>query len=187
MAFNRESFLSNFAVSIEALCQSESVTKRELMHLSRSCLEYTYDTGDNGVINRLILVLTPVNRKVVCEYFKEFSGLVFDDAASRFKGKSKKNWDKVMAAGVEFLADPHNNVWTWAERNIEVTKKDFDLEQVTKAFERFVKKAKAENLTQKDVLKAVLKTGVELETILELMGEMYDVDVNASEAAPAAE
>ena len=183
MPFNRESFLSNFAVSIEALCQSEAVTKRELMHLSRSCLEYTYDTGDNGVINRLILVLTPVNRKVAIEYFKEFSGLVYDEAnGNRFKGKSKKNWDKVMAEGKEFLADPHNNIWTWAERHIEVTKKEFDLEQVTQAFTTFVKKAQKVNLTQKDVLKAVLKTGIELDTILELMGEMYDVDVNATSA-----
>ncbi|MNL64950.1 hypothetical protein D3C87_1892250 [compost metagenome] len=49
---------------------------------------------------------------------------------------------------------------------------------MTDAFKAFVKKAQKENLTQKDVLMAVFKGGVELDTVLALMGEMYDVNIN---------
>jgi hypothetical protein len=182
--FNREVFLSQFAVSIEALAQSEDVTKRELRTLSRTCLEYVYETGDIGVVNRLMLVLTPVNRKVAQQYFDEFAGFVWDDTNKRFKGKSAKRWDQCVAKGKEFLADPMNNIWSWAERNIEVARKDFDIAQVTDAFKKFVKKAEKNNLTQRDVLKAVLSAGVELDTILDLMGEMYDVEINAGETQP---
>ena len=174
--FNREFFLSTFAVSIEALCQSESVTKRELRGLSRSVLEYGIETGDVAIVNRLIVVLTPVNRKAAVLYFKHFSGFSYDETTAQFTGKSKKRWDDSIKEAREFLADPLNNIWTWADRNIEMQTKEFTLDQVTDAFKRFTKKAQAANLTQKDVVKAVLQSGVELDTILALMSELYDVD-----------
>lgn len=178
--FNRESFLASFVVSLEALQQSESTTKRELRALSRTVLEYIVETSDIGPVNRLLLVLTPVNRKVAFKYFEHFSGFVANEEATQFKGKSKKRWDNCVKEAKEFLADPHNNIWTWADRNIEITTKEFDIAQVTDAFKKFVKKAQKVNLTQKDVLKAVLSSGVELETILALMTEMYDVDADES-------
>lgn len=179
--FNREAFLVQFAVSIEALCISETTTKRELRSLSRSVLEYSIETGDVAIVNRLLQVLTPVNRKVAVKYFETFSGFVIDDATKLFKGKSKKRWDESVKAAKEFLSDPHNNIWTWAEINIEIEKKQFDLSQVTDAFKAFVKKAQKENLTQKDVLGAIFKAGVELDTVLALMGEMYDVNINVKD------
>lgn len=180
-AFNRVAFEAAFNESLEAIRNSEQITKRELRALSRTVLEATHATGDILFVNNLVAVLTPVNKKVANLYFKEFTGFTFDEATMRFTKKSKKRYEQAALSSVEFLADPLNNIWSWAERNVEVEKKDFDLEQVTKAFQTFVKKAMKENLTQKDVLKAVLKAGVEADTIIELMGEMYDFDVNVAE------
>lgn len=178
--FNRDAFLVLFAASLDMLAQSESVTKRELRTLSRSVLEYSIETGDVGVVNRLLNALTPVNRKVCVVFFKHFVAFKYHEDTHQFTAKAPKQWDEKLKLAKEFLADPMNNIWTWADRNIEIQKKDFALDQVTDAFKKFVKKAQSVNLTQKDVLKAVLQSGVELDTVLALMGEMYDVEVNAA-------
>lgn len=176
MAFNKAAFEVNFAASMLALAGSEKITKAELMVQSRAILEATHVTGDIAYVNRLLAILTPVNRKVCVKFFEHFAGFSYDDGLASFTKKSKKRYEEAEKLSAEFLEDPLNNVWTWADRNIEVTSKEFDLAQVTQAFNNFVKKAQKVNLTQKDVIKAVLASGVELETILELMQDVYNVD-----------
>lgn len=175
--FNRELFVASFNKSLKALKASEKTTKEQLSVLSRTVLEASIETGDVAYINAIMNVLTPVNRKVSAAFFQEFSGFTFKEGMAT--GKSKKQWDKCVIAAKEALEDPHFNIWTWAERNIEVEKKEFSLDQVTKAFEGFTKKAVNNGLTQKDVLKAILGKGVELDTLIALMGELYDVEVQA--------
>lgn len=183
--FNSVSFKAQFNSSMEALMQSEAITKRELMGLSRSLLEALHE-GDEGVkgdiayINRLVMVLTPVNKKVARMFFREFSGFKYDEATMTFTVKNKKAYADKANASAEFLSDPHNNIWTWAERHIEIEQKQFDIEQVGKAFEQWVKKAQSNGLTQRDVLKAIMAKGVELETIMDLMTDMYNVDAEES-------
>lgn len=183
--FNSAAFKASFIESIDALLQSEQVTKRELQALSRTTLEALHE-GDEGVkgdiayINRLIGVLTPVNKKVARLFFREFSGFKFDEVTNTFTVKNKKTYADAANKAMEFMADPHQNIWTWAERNVEVEKKDFDLEQVKKAFAGWVKKAQKENLTQKDVLRAIFSEGVELETIVDIMQDAYNVDPEES-------
>lgn len=176
--FNRETFVASFKKSLKSLTASEKTTRAELQVLSRTVLEASIETGDVAYINAIIAVLTPVNKKVAVKFFTEFSGFAFDDTIAT--GKSKKNWDKHVVLAKEFLADPMNNIWSWADRNIEIVSKEFTLEQVTDAFKKFVKKAEKAGLTQKDVLKAAMQAGVELDTVVSLMGEMYDVDVAQS-------
>lgn len=173
--FNRELFIASFNKSLKALKASEKTTKEQLSVLSRDVLEASIETGDVAYVNNLLFVLSPMNKKTAIMFFHTFSGFAFDGALAT--GKSKKQWDKAVANAREFLEDPHNNIWTWAERHIEVQKKEFSLDQVTKAFEGFTKKAMNNGLTQKDVLKAIIKSGVDLDTIVALMGECFDVEV----------
>lgn len=179
-AFNQAAFEAAFATSLINLASSEKITRAELSTLSRSVMEAVHSTGNIVYVNKLMLVLTPVNKKVAKAFFEHFVGFTFDDAKMEFTVKAKKRYDAALALSNEFLEDPHNNIWSWAERHIEVAKKDFDISQVTEAIKGFEKKAKKNGLTQKDVIKAVLQAGVELETILELMAEMYDVDTEES-------
>lgn len=175
--FNRELFVVAFSKGLKALKSSEKTTKEQLSVLSRTVLEASIETGDVAYMNAIMAVLAPVNRKVAHAFFAEFSGFSIKDGVAT--GKSKKTWDQCVIKAKEALEDPHFNIWTWAERNIEVEKKEFSLDQVTKAFEGFTKKAMNNGLNQADVIKAVLKSGVELETLIAIMGQVYDVEVKA--------
>lgn len=179
--FDRNKFEAAFNEAIDAIRNSEQITKRELRVLSRSILEAVHATGDIGFVNKLIDVLSPVNKRVFRLYAKEFTGFAFDDASLIFTKKSKKKYEACAKACTEFLADPNNNIWSWAERHIDVEKKAFNIDQITDAFKMWQQRAEKQGLTQKDVVRAVLKAGVEVDTIIELMGEMYDVDVNVEE------
>jgi hypothetical protein len=170
--FNREFFVNAFNAAIEALAQSEQVTKRELRSLSRTVLEATHETGDIQYINKLIAILTPVHKKVAVVFFKHFSGFSYDDGLKTFTKKSKKRYDKAFLEYVAFMSDPLNNIWTWAERNIEIEQKDFDLSKVTVYMKTAMKKAKEQGKTNADVLKAVIAAGMTADDVIAIMEEV---------------
>jgi hypothetical protein len=167
--FDRAGFETGFNKAVVRLQRSEKITRETLRVLSRTVLEALHATEDIGYVNRLIEVLTPVNRKVAVKYFEHFGGFHFDDAMKRFTKKSGKRYDECEKLATAFLEDPLNNLWSWAERNIEIQKKDFSLQQVTESMMGYMKKAKKANISQVDVLKAVLAAGVEAESIIAML------------------
>lgn len=173
MSFDLKKFELAFNASIVALVTSERVTKKELMELSRTTLEATHATGDIQYINRTLETLTPVNRKVAVAFFTHFVGFSYDDASGRFTTKSKKRYEKAKELALKGLEDPHFNIWTWADRNIEVKPKDFDLKNLTKQVESYIKKAAENNLTKMDVMRAVFEGGL---TTAELLGMLEQMD-----------
>ncbi len=170
--FDKATFEKHFAASIEKLANSENVTRKELKELSRSVLEAWHDTGNVVYVNRLLKVLTPINKKTAIVFFKFFSGFSFDDVMGEFTHKSKKRYDKAHKASVDFLADPHQNIWTWAERHIEVEQKPFSIENVEKFMTRAIKQAAGVGMSQVDLLKAVFKAGIDPQCIVEVMDQL---------------
>lgn len=132
-------------------------------------------------VNRLLDVITPVNRKVAVLYFKTFTGFAYSADEKQFGKKNKKNYDAALATCNAFLEDPLNNIWTWAERNIDVEEKQFELSKVTTTFASFIKKADKAGIKQVDLLKAVMNAGVTVDTLLELMQSLDGIDVNIAE------
>lgn len=183
-AFNRGRFEVAFAQALDALGQAEAVTRRELRDVSRGILEAIHLTEDVAFLNRLLNVLTPVNRKVMVEYLKHFSGFHFDDKTTLFTKKNKPQWEKCGKLSEEFLAEPHNNVWTWAERNIEVKVKPFDLAAITKQFSNMLKKADENGITQKEVFKAILAGGMSVDTMLDMLDELGIAEIVDAPASP---
>lgn len=176
-AFNRATFEAAFAVAIIALASSERTTKEELRVLSRTVLEAVHTTGDIAYVNKLIEVLSPVNKKAARVYFLHFTGFALDEASGLFVSKSKKRYEKAKELSDQFLTDPNNNLWSWAERNIEVQKKDFDIKQVTKAIENFIGTAKKNGLSELDVLRAAFAGGFTPELLIQMLGEVgYEVE-----------
>ena len=172
--FDKLAFETALARALKLLAHSERVTREQLRVLSRTVLEAHHATEDISYINRLLEVLTPVNRKVAVKFFEHFGGFHYDDALARFTKKSKKRYAEADALATAFLEDPLNNIWSWAERNIEIQKKDFELAQVTKAMGGYLKKAKDAGLTQADVLKAVLAAGVEADAVIAMLDTLGD-------------
>lgn len=180
--FDRAVFEIAFVAAIAALTQSEAVTKKELKELSRSVLTAVHETGDIGYVNRLVNVLTPVNKKVARLFFKHFTGFSFDEVSLLFTKKSKKRYDGAFKHYVEFMADPNNNIWTWAEREINVEQKPYTEDILAK----YLKGVMANRgMTQMQVLRATIAAGVTVESIIALMDEVgYDVKVGEEQPAP---
>lgn len=176
--FDKQAFETEFNKSLTRLARAEKITKTVLLELSRSVLSAFHATEDVAYINRLVAVLTPMNKATAILYFQEFSGFKFDDKEKTFGKKDKKRYDEVKAKALEFLADPHNNIWTWASRNVEMKKKDFDINQVKTVFSRLMKQADEEGFTAKDVLAQVFAAGVELDAVVAAMEATFEVKVN---------
>lgn len=179
--FDRKVFEKTFNASIRKLTASEGISKDMLKALSRSVIEAHHATGNNGYINKLIAVLSPMNKKACIVFFKHFSGYHYDEEACLFVGKRKKRYDAAHKESMEFLQDPNNNLWSWAERHIEVEQKPFNPESFKasfkKSFEMNLQKARDNGISQSDMLKLVLQAGVEINTLIDLMGEMELVNV----------
>lgn len=176
MAFDKDKFEPTFNGSLQRIAQSEKTTKEELRTLSRSILEAHHATENVGYINRLIAVLSPVNKKAAIVFFTHFSGFSFDAASGMFTKKSKKRYDNAKVLAQTFLDDPLNNLWTWAERHIEVEQKPFAVEGFEKYMVRAVKNAAAAGIDQVELLKAVFKAGIKPDCIIEVMDQLgYDL------------
>jgi hypothetical protein len=167
--FDKLAFETALTRGLKLLAHSERVTREQLRALSRTVLEAHHATEDIGYTNRLLEVLTPVNRKVAVAYFEHFGGFHYDTALARFTKKSKKRYAECVVLADKFLEDPMNNLWSWAERNIEVTKKEFELAQVTAAMGAYLKKATKAGMSQVDVLKAVLAAGITTDSIIAML------------------
>ena len=161
---------------IEEIAASEKITKLKLALISRDILAYVMDTNDIAAVNRLIGVLTPVNKRVSILYFKAMLPWEHeadtDGVFTRFgkKTKGEKRLAKCQADMDAFLSDPDNNIWTWAEANVEVEakKKDFGgmiqrtVEQALKGDE----KSDTPAIDPMAVIQAVFAGGVNLEDVL---------------------
>ncbi len=170
--FDKATFEKQFAASIEKLANSENVTRKELKELSRTILEAWHATGNVIYVNRLLKVLTPINKKTTIVFFKHFGGFSFDDVMGEFTHKSKKRYNQAADLSLKFLQDPNNNIWSWAERHIEVEQKAFNIENVEKFMTRAIKQAAGVGLSQVDLLKAVFKAGIDPQCIVEVMDQL---------------
>jgi hypothetical protein len=177
MAFDKSAFEQAFGASLIVLAGSEKVTKAELQVLSRTVLEAWHITGDVCYANKLIRVLTPVNKKVAVAFFIHFSGFSFDSNLMEFTKKSKKRYEEAHKLAMQLLEDPNQNIWTWADRHIDIVKKEFSLADVTATTKRFIDKAQKANIKQVDLLRAILAGGLTMETLLEAMSDQYHVKV----------
>ena len=182
MAFNANAFVSTFDQVLENLRGAEKITKATLQTLSRDLLELLHTKnpkqGDIGYINRTIAVLTPVNRKVFIEFNKEFTGFILAKAGHMFEKKSKKHYDDVAIKALTWLEDPMNNIWSWADRNIDVVAKEFTLDAVKKSMETLFKKAEKHEINRVDVIATILGAGISIEELVQAMdkiGELGDV------------
>lgn len=185
MAFDKNVFEGKFKVSMGKLAQGEKTVREELNWASRAVLEALHSTENIGYVNQLIGVLTPVNRKAAIVFFKHFGGFHYDDATAMFTKKSKKRYDQAHRDAIAFLQDPNNNMFSWAQRHIEVEQKPFDPASFKRGFKNYIAKhlqqAKDNGLDQKELLAIMFEAGVEVDAIVDVMAKAGMVDVKEAE------
>ena len=175
---NRELFVKEFNAGLKKLKASEKITREVLRDMSRSLLGALHGKdgmlyGDIQYINSVLPVLTPVNKKVYVLFMKHFAGFHFDDGLQVFTKKSKKRADEAQQAAAAFLEDPNQNIWSWAERHVEVESKPFTADKVTEFIIRATKKLQGDQVA---VLRAVMAGGITPGALAVILQEMGGID-----------
>lgn len=162
---------------LDAIAAAEKVTRVELAALSRELLAYVPDTHDIDIVNRLIKVLTPVNRKVAILFFAHFlpweEEKTPDGTHQRF-GKMMKSENTIkrrLDAIAAFLKDQDATIWTWGEKNIEIKKKDFGA-NISRAIKKAMEgdeKSDTPAISKYEIFQAVLAGGMSLDDMFEAM------------------
>lgn len=183
--FDAVSFFNSFNITINALAESERITKDALRSLSRECLMLVHyesnKQGDIGPVNQVLKVLTPVNKKAWVLFMQEFVGFIYSEKDEAFIRKDKKLYDEKCKAACDLLDDPHQNIWTWAERNIKMEKKAFKLETLGKDVKKALEAEDEEgNLlySKTDILRTVLEGGITTDDLIAMIKAMDVVEVN---------
>jgi hypothetical protein len=175
---NRDAFVKEFNAGLKKLKASEKITREVLRDMSRSLLGALHGKdgvlyGDIQYINSVLPVLTPVNKKVYVLFMKHFAGFHFDDGLQVFTKKSKKRADEAQQDAAAFLEDPNQNIWTWAERHVEVESKPFTADKVTEFIIRATKKLQGDQVA---VLRAVMAGGITPGALAAILQEMGGID-----------
>lgn len=172
--------MSNMKTSIYALiaeiAAAEKITRVKLGVLSRDMLLYVPDSNDIDAVNRLLGVLTPVNRKAAIHFFGHFlmfeqekdNDGVFQRFGKRLKGEKKIQ--KKMDAIAEFLKDENNTIWTWADHNLDLNKKKNFVGMIENAIKKAIEgdeKSDTPPLTMVEIVRTVMNAGVDIDTLLE--------------------
>lgn len=168
---NIQQFNALFESAIAAISNAERVTREQLRDISRTILEAVHQTEDIGYVNRLLSVLTPMNRKTAVLYFRAFSGFKYSEEESKFTKKDKANYAEKVKATSAFLDDPLNNIWTWAMRNVEVEAKEFTLDKITAGVASFMKKGDKAGFNKADIISALL-AGLTVDDLHEVMTKL---------------
>lgn len=166
--------------TIDALAASEKVTKSALADLSRDLLVYVPETKDIAMVNRLLTVLTPMNCKVAQQFFRTFLPwhMPADDTVFGAMLKGDKRIANKLVDIEAFLANAENNIWSWANKNIDVVAKP---KNYAKKISDLISKAIGDDeqgLNELDILKAVVNGGLSVDQIIN------EIDKVAKEIEP---
>lgn len=164
---------------------AEKVTKKLLGESSRLVLEYIVLNGSPDVasVNRLLSVLTPMNRATAIRFFSHFLTHKVDASAEHVIGGKLAGEDKInkkVDLVKTFLADPLNDIWTWAKPLADDLAKDTDWGAM---IERNVKTALEKGFDPYDILVACLNGGVKVDTLVELAKFKTDEEKPKDQAA----
>lgn len=176
--FNREQFDAGYKARVRQLAASEKRSKELLRSMSREVLEAHHVTGDVAYINGLISVLSPMNKKVCILLFKEFSGHLCNEEGV-FGKKDKKKYEEARKASFDQLEDPLFNVFSWADRHVEIEKKPFTLGKLQQQMGSLVKKAEENKISHADIIRAMFANGIEIGEFMKV------VEFMAEEQQPA--
>lgn len=179
--FNVNKFFDSFNINIKALQESERITKGALGSLSRDVLEALHTEGktqgDVQYINRLLDVLTPVNKRAAIAFFQAFAGFLFNEKENHFTKKDKQHYEEKRILAMANLQDDKWDIWVWQKDNLAVEAKPITLEKIAQTVKQMLKKADDNGLKRMDVLAAMMQGGIEADELINLLEAMDIVDV----------
>lgn len=186
--------LEHINSQIATIAGAEKITKKVLGELSREMLDYVVEdeSWDSDAINRLLAVLTPMNKRTAILYFQHFTPFLVDEHGE-FGGMPKNKKAKADAKlasrkrVTEFLVNEDSNIWTWAADNVKVEAKEVDWgKRVTSAVTSAMDDEKG-GLSLADVMRAVMAAGMTADEVMDGLGVLYAEEADAGAQADVAE
>lgn len=181
---------------ITTLGKNEAVTKQLLGELSREVLSihlpvtntdiggincYGFTIHNVNVVNKLLSVLSPVNKRVARIFFINFLPYTFDSETNTFGKMLKKDSarDTKHLAIASFLHEADNNIWTYQEEHINMEAKPVDYSaKISKTIASALKADKG-GMSASEVLQAVFAGGVSVADVIAML-EVVDNQAKAA-------
>lgn len=175
--------------AIASLAKHEAVTKEVLSGLSRSILSLHLNEGasqhDVKVVNKLLTVLSPANKRIARMFFEAFLPYTFDSEAFTFGKLIKKEGarDLKYLAMASFLHEEGNDIWAWQAEHVSMEAKPVNYAmKISKAIEAALKEDKGA-LTPAQVLEAVFAGGVSVNDVVAMLEGMAQPKEQLAKAA----
>ena len=183
--------IKEIETAIASIKAAEMVTRKQLGGLSRHLLEFLIVQNTDRVefVNTLLMVLTPINKRTAILFFRHHLPWGFDESVSKFGKKfdDGKRMDKKVAASLELLAEPNGNIWTWAMEHTKTEAKTPDytkrLVDATKAALKGKGEGHEGKITALEVIQAVMLGGIPAKTIIDMIGDLNQVNEARAEQA----
>lgn len=165
--------------NLAKLGEAEKTAKQLVAECAVDVLVYLHEHGQAQLLNSMLLVLSPANKKAVTSFFVAFSGFKYDKEEMAFTKKIKPEHDKdgnvlkdrYADASIAFneFVEAGGNFWTWlraqeAPKKVEASK--LDLAKLTTTVKKAVKKAEEEGIQKLAVFNAVINDVFSPEDVL---------------------
>lgn len=176
--------------AIEQLAVAEKTTKALVAECAIDVLVYLHEHGQSQLLNSMLLILSPANKKAVHKFFSTFSGFIYDSEEASFTKKYKPEHDKAGAVKKDRYADSKiafaefveqgGNFWTWWNAQDKPANKGekakLDLAKLTTTVKTAMKKASEEGVSNLAVFNAVISDVFTPDDILAFLGMAAKVD-----------
>lgn len=174
--------IEEIRTDIGALKDAERNSKALVSSLATDCVAFLHEHGQAGVLNELLLVLSPANKKAMTAFFKEFSGFIYDKEEMSFKKKKQPvrakdgtvEKDAYADAKIAFTAfvEEGASFWTWYNA---LGKKDvpeaspLDLNKLSTTIRKAKEKADKQGIQKLALFNAIITDVFSAEEILDML------------------
>lgn len=186
--------LNNFKANLEGviaeIIKGEATLSKLLATASRDLLAYVPETGDIGMVNRLLEGLSKANRNHAFVFFKTFlEWNVSEKGLFTSKLTGKRRTLNIESERAKFLANAENDLWTWEKARrvmpvrTEAQKRESQINRITTDIKKGLTEIK---MSPADILRIITEAGVTIEEIVRLADVMKTEAETAEKKLPPA-
>lgn len=170
--------------NIVKMAAHERDTKAMVSENAMDCLEYLHEHGQAAVCNKMLLALSPANKRAVFAFFKEYSGFIMD----KEEGMKKKivptrakdgtiDKDRYADSAIAFkeFKEQGSNLWLWfaAYGKKEAPEASpLDLNKVAKMAQGWSDKAEKQGIKRLALFNALVGGVFEAQEVADMLAEL---------------
>lgn len=192
--------LAIIEASIAKLVGIEKESKALIAECAVDCLDSLHDNGQTAVCNKLLLALSPANKKVVFAFFREYSGFIMDKEEGMKKKKQPVRAkdgtiekDAYADARISYneFKEQGSSLWLWYAawgKQDKPVATPLDLNKVSKTVQGFAEKADKQGIKRIALFNAIIGGVFEAQEVADMLKALaLPVKIGEKAAAPRKE